>query len=348
MRLNNFLTRSRSAAVVVAVLGLGLTACTAPPTTTPSPEPGTVTPSMQDPNSSGSASAPASESPSASPSPSVTITPSTDLSAIKVSEGAKPTLTIPTPWGIDKIQAKVIKPGTGTQKLTESSTVTLNYSGYNGRTGKVFDSSYEAGKPATFSLQGVVPGFKKGLTGQTVGSRVLIAMPSADGYAQGNPQAGIEVGDTILFVVDIISANFDEATGTAVKPDAALPVVTLTGGKPELAKPNGAAPAKLVVQPLIAGTGPKVAATSTIQVKYRSWVWASGELLEDAWQPQQGQLSTLIEGWKQGLVGQPTGSRVMLVVPPELAYPDGAKDPKLEAGQTLVYVIDLLYAVDGA
>ncbi len=274
------------------------------------------------------------------------ITPATDLSAITVSDTDQPEVTIPTPWGIDKTQAKVLREG-GEQKLAATSTVTLNYEGLNGRTGESFDSSYDRGAPATFQLQGVVPGFAQGLTGQAVGSRVLIAMPSEDGYADGNPNAGIEKGDSILFVVDIISANFEEATGEAVAPVAGLPTVTMTGDKPELAIPADATmPTELVVQPLIKGSGDAIDEHATIQVKYRSWDWKTGKIVEDAWQPQQGPLESLIPGWKQGLNGQTTGSRVMLVVPPELGYPDGNKDMGIEPGQTLVYVIDLLYSTD--
>ena len=59
----------------------------------------------------------------------------------------------------------------------------------------------------------------------------------------------------------------------------------------------------------------------------------TGEMLEDAWRPQQGPLDSLIEGWKQGLEGQTAGSRVMLVIPPELAYPDGSPTLDLDAGR---------------
>ncbi|MGV8845429.1 FKBP-type peptidyl-prolyl cis-trans isomerase [Tessaracoccus sp.] len=321
-------------ASLVAALGLGLTACGDSPNA-PEPAPTDVV---------ASSSASPSSAPSETASPMPSITPATDLSAIVVSDAEQPVVTIPAPWGIDKTQAKVLRPG-GDQKLNKTSTVTLNYLGLNGRTGEEFDGSYKRGVPSTFQLQGVVPGFAEGLTGQSVGSRVLIAVPSEDGYATGNPSAGIEVGDTILFVVDIISANFDEATGEAVAPAAGLPTVTMTADKPELAvTPGATVPAKLVIQPLITGTGAPVAADSTIQVKYRSWDWVTGKIVEDAWQPQQGPLNTLIEGWKQGLAGQPTGSRVMLVVPPELGYPDGNTDMGIEPGQTLVYVIDVLYA----
>lgn len=322
-------------AALVSVLALGMTACGSDA----EPEPGS--------SESVATSVSPSVGPSDSASPIPSVTPSTDLSAITVSDTDQPEVSIPTPWAIDKTQSKVLREG-GEQTLNADSTATLNYVGLNGRTGEIFDSSFERGAPATFPLQGVVPGFAEGLTGQSVGSRVLIAMPSEQGYAEGNPDAGIEKGDSILFVVDIISANFEEAAGEAVAPVEGLPVVTMAEDGPEIAVPDGATkPTELVVQPLIKGTGAPVTATSSVQVQYRSWEWDTGTIIEDAWRPQQGALDGLIEGWKQGLTGQPVGSRVMLVVPPELAYPDGNPEIELEAGTTLVYVIDVLYATEG-
>ncbi|HJE51036.1 MAG TPA: FKBP-type peptidyl-prolyl cis-trans isomerase [Tessaracoccus flavescens] len=273
----------------------------------------------------------------------MSVSPSADLSAIEVSDAATPEITVPAPWAITSTQTKVLKPG-GEQKLTDTSTATVNYIGVNGRTGEVFDQSYD-GDPATFSLERVIPGFTKGLSGQSVGSRVLIGMPSEDGYAQGNPGANIEVGDSLLFVVDIISANYEEAIGEAITPAAGLPTVTMTAGKPEIALPAGvAAPTDLKVQPLIKGAGAPITADSTISVKFRSWNYADGTLFQDAWEPQSGALSTLIDGWKEGLVGQTAGSRVLLVVPPAKAFPDGipTATPSLAPGQTLVYVLDIL------
>ena len=324
---------------LAAVLALGLAACgDTTPTAESGPSESTAT--------SASPSPAASEAGETDPAIEM-VEPSTDLTAITVSDTDQPEVTFPAPWGINETESKVLRPG-GEQKLAEDSTVTLNYMGINGRTGEVFDSSYDRGAPSTFLLQQVVPGFTKGLTGQSVGSRVLIAMPGEDGYAQGKPGAGIEVGDSILFVVDIISANFSEATGEAVAPAEGLPAVEMTEDGPVITVVEGAAkPADLVVQPLIVGAGAPITETSSIQVKYRSWEWETGTIVEDAWRPQQGALSGLIEGWKQGLVGQTTGSRVMLVVPPELAYPDGSSPIGLEPGKTLVYVIDLLYASEG-
>ena len=238
----------------------------------------------------------------------------------------------------------MLRDSSNTQAVGAASTVTVNYVGVNGRTGAVFDSSFQRGQAATFSMDGVITGFKNGLTGQKVGSRVLIGMTGADGYAQGNPQAGIQAGDSLVFVVDIVFASYDEATGEAVTPAAGLPTVTVTEGKPELTFPEGGVNAEqLVVQPLIKGAGTAIEANSTISVKYRIWGAKSGKLIMDGWQgPQTGKLSTLINGWKTGLLGQTAGSRVMLVVPVADSYPNGEPSKGLEVGEGVVYVIDVL------
>ncbi|GAB2750011.1 FKBP-type peptidyl-prolyl cis-trans isomerase [Sinomonas soli] len=86
-------------------------------------------------------------------------------------------------------------------KVKASDTIVANYVGVNLSDGTKFDSSYDKGQPATFSLQGVIPGWTKGLTGKTVGSRVLLVIPAAQAYGdQGQGQAK---GD-LVFVVDIL------------------------------------------------------------------------------------------------------------------------------------------------
>lgn len=329
---------ARLLAAGLAVLTL-LSAC-ASQEATPDPTP-TQAPTA---TASASASPSASASASPSPSPSPSVKPATDLSAIQVSDGAKPEVKFAAPWAIASTTTKVLKPAEGTQKLTKDSVVNVNYVGVNGRTGEVFDSSYDKGSPISMSLAQVVPGFRLGLDGQTVGSRVLIGMPSSDGYPQGKGSS-IQPGDSLLFVVDIISANFTEATGQPQTPAADLPKVTVgKDGVPSAAIDKTKEPPKeLKVAPLIKGPGVPVGEQSVVQVKYRSWVWGTGAEFEDGWSPQTGRLTGLIEGWKQGLKGQTAGSRVLLVVPPALAYPEGrSTSPALQPGQTLVYVIDIL------
>ncbi|AFR49052.1 FKBP-type peptidyl-prolyl cis-trans isomerase [Gordonia sp. KTR9] len=117
-----------------------------------------------------------------------------------------PDITVENPFSVDATQVKVLVEGDGAV-VPETASVAVCYVGVNGRTGETFDSAYANGSPATFPLDGVIPGFSKAIAGQKVGSKVGVAMTSADGYASGNPQAGIEVGDTLVFEISILSAS---------------------------------------------------------------------------------------------------------------------------------------------
>jgi len=54
----------------------------------------------------------------------------------------------------------------------------------------------------------VLPGLNQGLTGQTVGSRVMLILPPGDGYGKISlpPNTGIRSNDTVVFLIDIIGA----------------------------------------------------------------------------------------------------------------------------------------------
>jgi hypothetical protein len=84
--------------------------------------------------------------------------------------------------------------------------VVVQYQGTNWRTGEIFDQSWGRRIPASFNTEGVVNGFKQALVGQKVGSQVVVMIPPADGYGEaGNPQAGIEGTDVLVFVIDILA-----------------------------------------------------------------------------------------------------------------------------------------------
>lgn len=301
------------------------------------------------PTASPSASPSAELTPAtASPSPSATVPVQTSLDGITVTgaKGKTPKITFkPKPFVIDKTQTKVLIPGTGNEALADGM-VTIDYQGINGRDGTVFDSSFTRGTPATFPLAQVITGFKTGLTGQKVGSRVLVVIPSSEGYGDtGSSDGTIKAGDTLIFVVDILAASAADPAGTTVTPPAGLP--TVTGGaadKPTVAMPGTAAPTGMTAQTLIEGTGAKVTKDDTIYARFVAYSWKTGKLIQDQWTPITGELSTTIPGWQKGLVDKTVGSRVLLVLPPAYGYPEGANNPPLEKGDTIVYVVDVLFA----
>jgi peptidylprolyl isomerase len=122
---------------------------------------------------------------------------------------AGPTIKIPAKTTAPKtLQVKTLIKGTGAV-VKKGQDLAVQYTGVIWRTGKVFDSSWARNMPLTTVIgEGqVIKGWDTGLVGQTVGSRVLLVIPPADGYGSaGASQAGIKGTDTLVFVVDILAA----------------------------------------------------------------------------------------------------------------------------------------------
>ena len=113
---------------------------------------------------------------------------------------------VDSPVGVGETQVHTLTAGSG-PVVAPTATVSVCYMGVDGRDGHVFDSSYERGTPVDFPLTGVVPGFQKAIAGQKVGSTVAVAMASADGYPDGQPSAGIQKGDTLVFAIKILDVT---------------------------------------------------------------------------------------------------------------------------------------------
>jgi peptidylprolyl isomerase len=235
-------------------------------------------------------------------------------------------------------------------KVLEDGAVTVNYVGINARTGETFDSSFDRGEPATFPLDGVVAGFQKGLVGQRVGDRVLVAMTGEDGYdgSGGNPQIGVNVGDSLVFVVDIVATTLAGAEGKEVEPKDGLPKVSLTDDKPQVSIPESDPPTKTALQPLIIGDGAKVKETDVVTTRSVTVLWKDGKVVDDSWDqrwapdPQTGQ--TRLEAMQKAMVGQPVGSRLMMVFPPGTAYKNGDRTQGITKDDTVVMVVDILFS----
>jgi peptidylprolyl isomerase len=96
---------------------------------------------------------------------------------------------------------KVLKPGTGTVHPKATSTVRVHYTGWTTE-GKMFDSSYAKGAPATFELNKVIAGWTDGLQRMVEGESRRFWIPSRQAYdgAPGKPR-GMLVFDIILLEI---------------------------------------------------------------------------------------------------------------------------------------------------
>ena len=134
------------------------------------------------------------------------------------SAAGKPCVALadPLPAGAPDVPIKVgppptdlvkedLKPGTGAD-VTINDTLTVNYIGVSCSTGKIFDSSYSRGQPASFPLSNVIPGWQQGLPGMKVGGERLLGIPPALAYGS-SPPPSIAPDETLWFVVDVINAT---------------------------------------------------------------------------------------------------------------------------------------------
>jgi peptidylprolyl isomerase len=134
------------------------------------------------------------------------VKPAEGLPTVTLADDGKPSITIPDgfPEAKELVAQPLIK-GAGA-KVTPKQTVTVQYSGWT-LDGKQFDSSWERGAPISFPLSNVIKGWTDGLSGQTVGSQVLLVVPAAQAYGAKADGSHELAGKTLVFVVDILDAE---------------------------------------------------------------------------------------------------------------------------------------------
>ena len=101
------------------------------------------------------------------------------------------------------LQYRVIKPGSG-KKPEADDLVTVHYRGTL-IGGSEFDSSYGRGKPASFPVNRVIPGWTEVLQLMEEGAKWEVFIPSKLAY--GEQGAGNEIGPnaTLIFEIELIS-----------------------------------------------------------------------------------------------------------------------------------------------
>ncbi len=98
------------------------------------------------------------------------------------------------------LASKVLQPGTGTERPTKKSRVTVHYSGWT-TDGEMFDSSVTRGQPIAFGLNQVIKGWTEGLQLMVVGEKRRLWIPEKLAYkgVANRPQG------MLVFDVELIS-----------------------------------------------------------------------------------------------------------------------------------------------
>ncbi|MEV5341093.1 FKBP-type peptidyl-prolyl cis-trans isomerase [Streptomyces sp. NPDC052676] len=295
---------------------------------------------------------PTGQATSAAPSPKIVDGPLPAITAgTKFDE--KPTIAKGSGSPSKDLAVKTVVAGGG-QTVAEGDYIQANYLGQIWDTAKVFDNSYDRKTPLVIQLaQGsIIDGWRHALTGRKLGSRVEFSVPPTWGYGeQGQPQAGIKGTDTLVFVVDLkgtFNAKSSAKGKEAAQDDAAVPKVgTNTDGKaPSIEVPKADPPKKLVANYVLEGDGPEVGAQDSVLVQYKGVQWQNGKEFDSTYGRKaltSFSLQQVVKGWSQGLTGKKVGSRVVIVIPPDLGYGDNPPSGSgIAKGATLVFTVDIL------
>ncbi|AND16445.1 peptidylprolyl isomerase [Rathayibacter tritici] len=269
--------------------------------------------------------------------------------------GVKPDVSVPSPLKADGTQVSTLIKGSGAP-LEKGQLVTIDYTLVNGADGTVLETSpYDGSSTARFGVGGAgLAGLNEGLLCTRVGSRVAIAIAPEDGFGQAASQLGISADDTLVLVADVREASLARANGSAQPVPDGFPIVTLgNDGRPGLAKPSGSAPTDLRIAQLKKGDGDVVAEGDQVVVAYTGWQWSDGKVFDSSWEKGAPTVFTaadgsttqggVIAGFAKALIGQPVGSQVIAVIPPEQGYGDqGSPQGGIPGGATLIFVADIL------
>jgi peptidylprolyl isomerase len=246
--------------------------------------------------------------------------------------GEPPALEYAAPFAVTDPGARTVWPGTG-EPVREGEPVLLHLYAQDGRDRSVIQDTY-SGAPAwmTMSEESLGANLHETLQGRREGARLLVL----------DEDAGVPV----VLVVDVLPTK---ASGDPVQPVDGMPTVAEgPDGAPRVSvPPDQAPPGDLEVRPLVRGAGRQVRIGHVVTVRFTAVRWSDGKVFDSTWAPGTAPqtvtigVGQLIEGWDQGLLEQTVGSRVLLVVPPHLGYGGTSSDL---AGETLVYVVDILEA----
>lgn len=264
--------------------------------------------------------------------------------------GEKPSLTIPDSEPPSDLVVEVLDEGDGTEVGADDFVVAH----YLGQTWEpledapdepnVFDNSYDRGSATGFSLNGVIPGWKDGLSGQNVGSRVLLTIPPEQGYGE-QENGNIPANSTLAFVVEIVDAipPGGTASGTpANDPPAGLPVVTdAEEGAPTLDFTDATEPAESSATLLVQGDGDPIGENIVFNLVQASY--PDGSDAQNTWDANQLQSAPVADmaGFPGGLgdilTEATVGSRIMLALA-------GADNPDAEGnpGTPVVLLLDIV------
>ncbi len=125
-----------------------------------------------------------------------------------MTDRTKPSITVPAgdPPTTLEIDDEIIGDG---DEAVVGKRVTVHYAGVAWSSGKEFDASWNRNDTFSFRLgaREVIEGWDRGVAGMKVGGRRRLTIPAELGYGSRGAGGAIKGGETLIFVVDLISVR---------------------------------------------------------------------------------------------------------------------------------------------
>src|SRR5699024_11292082 len=116
------------------------------------------------------------------------------------------------------------------------------------------------------------------------------------------------------------------------------------GEAQEVTGPDSDPSGELEVEVLSEGDGPDVPEGSVVIANYEGHVWGSDEAFDSSYErgePARFPLDGVVQGWGEGIPGNPAGSRLLISIPPEKGYGSVGNEHACIGGEvTILDVVD--------
>jgi peptidylprolyl isomerase len=198
------------------------------------------------------------------------------------------------------LSTKVLTPGKGSVHPAKEDVVTIHYTGWK-TDGTMFDSSVARGKPASFPVGRVIPGFSEGLQLMVPGEKRRLWIPEPLAYKGAREPKGMLVFDIEL--IDIPTHAPDDVKAA-----------------PADAKKTASGLAYKMQREGTGGRHPR--SNSQVTVHYTGWT-TDGKMFDSSvvrGEPATFALDGVIGGWTEGLQLMYEGEKTRFWIPEKLAY----------------------------
>jgi peptidylprolyl isomerase len=282
--------------------------------------------------------------------------PSAALVTASGAFGTAPTVDFPTPLRSEAAESSVIDAGDGEQ-IAAGQFVDFQVSLFSGESGELITQSAYSDEqdPLRRAAGAEIDLLAQSLQCATVGSRLAVTGTIEEVFGPDvlDPTLGLGNTDPIVLVFDVEAAYLGRATGTPQLGASGIPaVVTTPTGVPGVTIPDEAPPTELRAHTLVLGDGAPIAEGDRAVLHYTGLLWDTKTIFDSSWDREAPATFTIasfdddpngvVPGLAEGLIGKTIGSQVIVVIPPELGYPEGQAPATIPAGSTMVFVVDVL------